>query len=305
MRRGMRYQHTVGKRTLATRSIVLLSVTLVFFSGCASTPGSAKIPTKAINVQPTTFEDPFEDPFATSFTDARKLNWDDQNAIHPDPWESLNVKTFAFNRYFDRVIFKPFASGYDWIMPDSVQQNIKNVFTNLAMPRRFVNSILQGKLDGAAREFVRFAINSSIGIGGLYDIASHPFVGIDPSNEDTGQTFAVWGMGSGPYIILPFFGPSSLRDSIGLIFDTALEPLTYIAFDTPVTNPILPTVLSYGTYGTEITNARSLHLESFANIETASLDFYISVQDAYFQARQAAVNDQGGLRNPSGVLNKE
>ena len=83
----MRYQHTVGKRTLATRSIVLLSVTLVFFSGCASTPGSAKIPTKAINVQPTTFED----PFATSFTDARKLNWDDQNTnIRMETWDINN-----------------------------------------------------------------------------------------------------------------------------------------------------------------------------------------------------------------------
>tara|TARA_B100000315_G_scaffold76524_2_gene69963 strand:- start:4183 stop:5061 length:879 start_codon:yes stop_codon:yes gene_type:complete len=292
----------------------VLSASLVFFAGCFSTLGFARTLTKATNTQSLAFLNQQEHvPMAHEeftdiddpFSDEDTINDGNQHNIHPDPWEPLNSKIFAFNLYFDRVIFKPFATGYDWIMPDPLQQNIKNFFTNLAMPRRFINSILQGKLVGAGREFARFTINSSIGIGGLYDVASHPFVDILPSNEDTGQTFATWGLQPGPYIIIPFLGPSTLRDSVGLVFDTAFEPLTYIAFDTPITNPTLPTSLSYGAYGAEVTNARSLHIESFENIESTSLDFYISVQDAYFQSRQAAVDDQGGLRNPRGVLNKE
>ena len=227
------------------------------------------------------FDDPFEDPFEDPFAD--DVVPDDLNAIYRDPWEPTNAKTFAFNRNLDRFFLKPIATAYAWVMPDAAQRGIKNAFTNLAMPRRFFNSIFQGKFDGAGREFARFTLNSTVGIGGLFDVASHPFFGIEPSNEDTGQTFAVWGSDSGPYIVLPLLGPSSVRDGIGLVFDAALEPLTYISF------LVLPTAVGWGTYGGEVTNDRSLHLEAFDNIETTSLDFYTSIQDAYFQFREAAI----------------
>ena len=305
-KRGMRHLHTVGETTLTIGSIVMLSASLVFFAGCASTSGSREAPTETVNAQPTAatgqqghvpaaqnefegvddpFDDPFEDPFEDPFVDEAGSDADDPNAIYRDPWEPANTKTFAFNLNLDRFFLKPIATAYDWVMPDTAQHGIRNAFTNIAMPRRFFNSIFQGKFDGAGREFARFTINSTAGIGGLFDVASHPFFGIEPSNEDTGQTFAVWGANSGPYVVLPLLGPSSVRDGIGLIFDAALEPLTYISF------LVLPTAAGYGAYGSEVTNDRSLHLEAFDNIETTSLDFYTSVQDAYFQFRNAAIKE--------------
>ena len=271
----MRHRHTVGETTLAICSIVVLSAGLTFVAGCASTSGSTNTPTAQERFEG--IDDPFEDPFEDPF--------DDPNVIYRDPWEPANTKTFAFNRNLDRFFLKPVATVYDWVMPDAAQHGIKNVFTNLAMPRRVSKSILQGKFDGAGREIARFTINSSIGVAGLFDVAAHPFFGIEPSNEDTGQTFAVWGADSGPYVVLPLLGPSSVRDGIGLVFDAALEPLTYISF------LFLPTAAGYGVYGGEVTNDRSLHLEAFENMETASLDFYTSVQDVYFQIREAAIKE--------------
>ena len=305
-KRSMKHRHTVGQPTFPPFSLVRLIASLVFLAGCASTSGSREAVTEVVNAQPTAttdqqehhqttpetlesfddpFENPFEDPFDDPFADEAKSEVDDPKEIYRDPWEPANTKTFAFNRNLDRFFLKPVATAYDWVMPDAAQHGIKNVFTNLAMPRRFFNNIFQGKFDGAGREFARFTINSSIGVVGLFDVASHPFFGIDPSNEDTGQTFAVWGADSGPYVVLPLLGPSSVRDSIGLIFDAALEPLTYISFI------FLPTTAGYGAYGGEVTNDRSLHLEAFENMETTSLDFYTSVQDAYFQFREAAIKE--------------
>ena len=229
------------------------------------------------------FDDPFEDPFED--TSSLRDGIDGADASYWDPWEATNTKTFALNRTFDRLFLKPIATAYDWVMPDAVQRGIKNAFTNLSMPKRFFNSIFQGKLGGAGRELARFTINTSIGIGGLFDTASHPLFGIEPSNEDTGQTLAIWGAPHGPYVVLPLLGPSSVRDGIGRIFDAALDPITYVSFFW------LPTAAGWGTYGGSVTNDRSLHLEAFDNIETTSLDFYISVQDAYFKFRDAAIRE--------------
>ncbi len=272
----MRHQHTIREMATVIGLVAMLITNLVFFTGCAVT-SATHLPTAQEEFAD--IDDPFDDPFA----DAADL--DDPNAIYRDPWEPANTKTFAFNLKLDRFFLKPIATVYDWAMPNTAQRGIKNVFTNLAMPKRFFNSIFQGKFDGAGREFARFTINSTAGIGGLFDIASHPLFSIEPSNEDTGQTFAFWGADSGPYVVLPLLGPSSIRDGIGLVFDAALEPLTYISFF------VLPTATGYGVFGAEVTNDRSLHIEAFDNIETTSLDFYSSVQDAYFQFREAAIKD--------------
>ncbi|HIA14439.1 MAG TPA: VacJ family lipoprotein [Nitrospirales bacterium] len=300
--RNMKHRHPCGQPMLLPWSLVALIASLIFLAGCATTSGSKEAPTETVNAQPITatdqqghasaaqeafdgIDDPFDDPFEDPFADDARSDTDDPNAIYRDPWEPANTKTFAFNLNLDKFFLKPIATAYDWFMPDAAQHGIKNAFTNLAMPRRFFNSIFQGKFDGAGREFARFTINTTAGIGGLFDVASHPFFGIEPSNEDTGQTFAVWGADSGPYVVLPLLGPSSVRDGIGLIFDAALEPLTYISF------LVLTTTAGYGAYGGEVTNDRSLHLEAFDNIETTSIDFYTSVQDAYFQFRNAAIKD--------------
>ena len=303
----MKQRHGVERKMFGLESIVaLIGGLIVLCSGCASPPSSKDISTDTIHAPATTspdqqnqaqtvqedveerqdwlgdpFNDPFDDPFATE----ADLDRDDPNAIYRDPWERANTKTFAFNRNVDTYFLKPIATAYAWVMPDAAQHGLKNAFTNVAMPRRFFNSIFQAKFDGAGREFARFTINSTLGVGGLFDVASHPLFGIEPSNEDTGQTFARWGAKSGPYVVLPLLGPSSVRQSIGLVFDAAFEPLTYISF------LVLPTAAAWGMYGGEVTNDRSLHLEAFDNMETTSLDFYTSVQDAYFQFRKAAINE--------------
>ncbi len=136
-----------------------------------------------------------------------------------DPWESFNEKMFTFNReVLDRYILKPVATAWDFIFPDPVQRGFHNFFDNLAVVRRVVNNTLQLKLTGAGTELTRFTINSTIGLVGFFDVAKDAF-GIEQKDEDTGQTFGVWGMGPGPYLVLPLLPPLTVRDGIGYAFD--------------------------------------------------------------------------------------
>ena len=144
-----------------------------------------------------------------------------------DPWESFNEKMFRFNYNFDKYVLKPVAKGYNFIIPDEVQRMIDRGFQNITFVPRFVNSLLQAKWAGAGREVARFLINSTIGIGGLWDMAKQEW-GIEPSREDFGQTLGVWGVGPGPFLVLPFLPPMTVRDGIGLGVDGAMDPLGYI-----------------------------------------------------------------------------
>ena len=141
-----------------------------------------------------------------------------------DPFEGFNEKMFWFNReVLDRYLLKPLATGWDFILPDPVQRGVHNFFDNLAVVRRVVNNSLQLKLTGAGTELARFGINSTIGFVGFFDVAKDAF-GIEQRDEDTGQTFGVWGMGPGPYLVLPFLPPLTIRDGIGYALDAAMTP---------------------------------------------------------------------------------
>ncbi|MEO1204560.1 MAG: VacJ family lipoprotein, partial [Pseudomonadota bacterium] len=129
-----------------------------------------------------------------------------------DPWEPVNRVVFKVNDVPDRYLLKPVARGYRAILPNPVRRGIGNFFDNLVTPRSMVNNFLQGKPDRGGSDLGRFLLNSTIGIGGLFDVASA--VGYDVYNEDFGQTFAVWGMPDGPFVMIPFFGPSTLRDAV-------------------------------------------------------------------------------------------
>jgi len=143
-----------------------------------------------------------------------------------DPFEGFNEKMFWFNReVLDRYLLKPLATGWDFVLPDPVQRGVHNFFDNLAVVRRVVNNGLQLKLTGAATELARFGINSTIGLVGFLDVAKDAF-GIEQKDEDTGQTFGVWGMGPGPYLVLPFLPPLTIRDGVGYAFDAAMTPYT-------------------------------------------------------------------------------
>ena len=196
-----------------------------------------------------------------------------------DPWEGFNDKMFSFNReVLDRLLLKPIATGWDVLLPDLVQKSVQNFFDNLAVVRRVVNNALQGKVTGAATELARFSINSTIGVGGLFDMAKVSFC-IEQSDEDTGQTLGVWGAGPGPYLVLPFLPPLTVRDGIGYAFDAAMTPYIYFA----------PWYASFAGTGTNIINERSLNLDRFERVAETTVDLYSAVRNAYLQRRAAAI----------------
>jgi phospholipid-binding lipoprotein MlaA len=196
-----------------------------------------------------------------------------------DPWEGFNEKMFSFNReVLDRFVLKPIATGWDFVLPDLVQRGVRNMFDNLDVVRRVVNNTLQWKLAGAGTELARFTINSTIGLVGFFDIAKDAF-GIEQKDEDTGQTFGVWGMGPGPYLVLPFLPPATVRDGIGYVFDGAMFPPSYFI-------PWWATVA--GTF-TETVNERSLNLDRFERVAETTVDLYGAVRNAYLQRRAAAI----------------
>jgi phospholipid-binding lipoprotein MlaA len=196
-----------------------------------------------------------------------------------DPWEGFNEPMFNFNReILDRFLIKPLATGWDFVLPDLVQRGFRNMFDNLDVVRRVVNNSLQLKLNGAATELARFTINSTVGLAGFFDVAKDA-LGMDQKDEDTGQTFGVWGMGPGPYLVLPFLPPMNVRDGIGYAFDGAMFPPSYFI-------PFWATIA--GT-ATEAVNERSLNLDRFERVAESTVDLYSAVRNAYLQRRAAAI----------------
>lgn len=199
--------------------------------------------------------------------------------LDSDPFESFNEKMFWFNReVLDRFLLKPAATAWDFVIPDPVQRGIYNVFDNLAVVRRVVNNTLQLKLTGAATEMARFTINSTVGLVGFFDVARDGF-GIQQRDEDTGQTFGVWGIGPGPYLVLPFLPPLTIRDGIGYAFDTAMTPYIYF----------IPWYANAGMTATSTVNERSLNLDRFERVAESTIDLYGAVRNAYLQRRAAAI----------------
>ena len=193
-----------------------------------------------------------------------------------DPWERFNEKMFDFNRRLDKYVLKPVAKGYNFIVPDEIQIMVSNGFDNISFVPRLVNSLLQGKAMGAGRELSRFLINSTAGVGGLFDPAKDVF-GILKSREDFGQTLCVWGVNTGPYVIVPFVEPLTVRDGIGKAVDSALDPLAYFL-------PLFWDRL--GMKVGDIVNERSLNLDLFQGFEESVIDMYSAVRHAFLQRRE-------------------
>ncbi|MGA2223701.1 MAG: VacJ family lipoprotein [Syntrophobacteraceae bacterium] len=193
-----------------------------------------------------------------------------------DPYEGLNRKVFEFN---DRVYFyglKPVATVYAAILPPDLRTGIKNGFHNLVFPCRFINSVLQGKPDKAWIETVRFVINSTIGLIGLFDVAQTNFglAGYDP---DFGQTLALWGVGSGPFLMIPLLGPSDERDLFGYAVDSVMDPLFWIPVQWYVT---------FAAESGKYINRTSLRIGEYEELKKASLDPYVAEREAYIQYRE-------------------
>ncbi len=196
---------------------------------------------------------------------------------HPDdPWEGFNRRVFAFNEVVDRAVLKPVARGYRTVTPQPVQTGVGNFFSNLGELRTALNSLLQGKPGNAGIATSRFVINSTVGIAGLWDFATH--MGITGRDEDFGQTLGVWGVTEGPYLVLPFLGPSTVRDTVGQPVDTMTYPVYYVDDD----------AVRYGLTALRIVDMRAGFLDQEALIRG---DRYVFIRDAYLQRRRFEVSD--------------
>ena len=190
-----------------------------------------------------------------------------------DPFEPANRVVFGFNRGLDRALIKPVAEAYTAVLPEPVRDGIHNVLSNLFLPITFANDLLQGELNRGSETLGRFAINSTIGIGGLLDVANG--WGIHPHTEDFGQTLAVWGVGDGPYLVLPVLGPSGARDATGDVADIFLQPFPYVA-ETGAADGI---------------DLRSRNLDLLDQIDRDSLDPYATLRSIYRQSRDDEIRN--------------
>lgn len=197
-----------------------------------------------------------------------------------DPLEPVNRAVFTFNEYADRFLLKPVAQAYGYAVPDIGKQGVSNVLSNLGQPVTFANSVLQGDPQNAFSSLWSFIINSTLGVGGLFDFAGAN-TDLRVNNEDFGQTLGVWGVGSGPYIVLPLFGPSNVRDTFGRVADIAADPVTYIDDDKIV---IGRAALS-GVHG------RYKALGLVDDIYETSFDPYATFRSAYAQRRHAQIHN--------------
>lgn len=259
--------------------ILLLRVPYVF-------SGSTDIETEASAIEPfisIELKNPMmEDDIQFAMTGDKYLLEEPHEAqenMISDPLEPFNRLMFNFNDKFYFWFLKPVSRAYRAVVPNGVRVGVSNLFYNLLYPVRLVNCILQGKLRGAWDETVRFIVNTSAGMGGVVDVVKYsPYLkDMEVHNEDFGQTFAVWGMGPGPYIVWPILGPSNIRDTFGLIGDTFADPLNYMV---PKTKYYL------AIRGYKGVNKTSLTIGDYEDIKRSALDPYVSIRDAYFQYRR-------------------
>jgi phospholipid-binding lipoprotein MlaA len=202
-----------------------------------------------------------------------------RTAAPGDPLEPVNRGIFSFNNTFDHYLLKPIAKGYDAVVPSPVKTGVSNVFQNMSDVQSIVSSGLQFKGTKMGDDMGRVLINSTIGLGGIFDLATP--MGIERGNEDFGQTLGYWGIGAGPYLVLPFLGPSSTRDVVGRAVDSQTDPLGYMS-SVPVRNSLT---------GLRVVDARValFPLEALAN--QAALDRYTFTRSAYSQRRESLVRD--------------
>lgn len=197
-----------------------------------------------------------------------------------DPFEPMNRAVFTFNEALDDYVMTPVAKVYRFVLPEFVRERISNIFSNIGDIYTSVNNLLQGKPKEAADDLVRVFVNTTLGLGGMFDVATAG--GMEKRKEDFGQTLGVWGVNPGPYLVLPFFGASNIRDTAGFFVDFKTDILFQQIPDVGVRNTVT---------GVRIVDMRAKYLDSSNLLEEAAIDKYTFVRDAYFQRRQNLVYD--------------
>jgi len=200
-----------------------------------------------------------------------------------DPLEPVNRAMFGFNNLVDMVLFEPVAKVYRFVMPSPVRDSVQNFMRNLRTPVTFAHNVLQGEIGDAGVSAARFFLNSTVGIGGLFDVAATQ--GLEYEREDLGQTFGKWGIGHGFYLVLPILGPTSLRDGVGLAGDTLVDPVRYLAFRND------NDWIYYTRGGIEAVDDRARAIEAIRDLRGNSHDYYAVVRSIYGQKRYGLVHD--------------
>lgn len=199
-----------------------------------------------------------------------------------DPYEQTNRQIFDFNMTLDQEVFLPGAMFYVEFVPTPVRDGVHNVLSNLDMPVTFANDILQGELDRGGESMMRLLVNTTVGVGGIFDVAT--MIGIPYHTEDFGQTLAVYGVPEGPYLMLPLLGPDPPRDLFGNVADVFLDPTTYVALREH-------TWYSVGRAFMNSMDSRSRNIDTLNAVQQSSVDFYASVRSLYRQNRQNEINN--------------
>lgn len=237
--------------------LITLAVALGLLAGCAIRP-------------------PADDPEAVA--EFEQLN---------DPLEPANRAIFRFNEAIDTVAIKPAAQGYRQVVPPFGRDRVGDFLANLRSPLVFANEVLQGRFSEAGKTAGRFGLNTTFGVLGIMDVATR--MGLPPTTEDFGQTLAVWGVDEGPYLMLPFFGPSNPRDAVGLGVEWAADPLNVWSRGTN-TDWVSPT-----RTGVAVVDYREEHLDLLEEIKRSSLDYYSSLRSLYRQRRSSQISNGAGL----------
>lgn len=196
---------------------------------------------------------------------------------NPDPWEPFNRKVYVFNDYLDRYFLKPVAKGYQTVTPQFVEDGVHHMFSNVSEVGNILNGLLQAKFINTAESGGRLIVNSTIGLLGFFDVASK--MGLQQHEEDFGQTLGYWGVGPGPYLVVPFLGPRTIRDGAGSIADAFTDPVSEGIDHVPTRNEVL---------GVRVIDTRAQLIKAE---ELVTGDRYIFIRDAYLQRRQFLIND--------------
>ncbi len=209
--------------------------------------------------------------------------------LNNDPGEPTNRAIFTVNQGIDKGLIKPVAKGYREVVPQPIRERLRDFLTNLREPWTFANDILQGEPVRAMVALGRFCVNSTLGMFGIVDLMGQ--IGFEHHDEDFGQTLAVWGVGEGPYFMLPFFGPSNPRDTVGLIVDTVLDP-----FGIWLGAAVGPEIAGAKT-GLVAVDKREKYIDPLEEIERTSLDYYASMRSLYRQRRVDEIRNGKAARN--------
>jgi phospholipid-binding lipoprotein MlaA len=210
-----------------------------------------------------------------------------------DPFESSNRTIFAFNKAVDKVVIHPVVKGYRFIVPEPGRKGLRNFLRNLKSPVTLANEVLQGDVDGAGKVVLRAVVNTLVGVGGVFDVAGAE--GYEYEQEDFGQTLGAWGVGHGPYLVLPILGPSSARDYAGYIVDSFADPLRWYLFN------IDEEGWYYAKVGVEYLDLRESLVDVLEELEKSSIDYYAAVRSTYYQRREALVRDDMSTPDDTGA----